>query len=71
MAAARLRSPRWCLGVPTLRDSMEASRGCSWSKRALNDRGTVAVVNSTFDRGEKSVIWLHQGQHFDERRLGR
>ena len=40
-------------------------------KGGLNDRGTVAVVNSTFDRGEKSVIWLHQGQHFDKRRPGR
>jgi hypothetical protein len=48
-----------------------SQQGLFMDKRALNDRGTVAVVNSTFDRGEKSVIWLHQGQHFDERRPGR
>ncbi len=39
-----------------------SQQGLFMDKVALNDSGTAAVVNSTFDRGEKSVIWLHQGQ---------
>lgn len=39
-----------------------SQQGLLMEKLALNDRGALAVVNSTFDRGDASYIWLHRGQ---------
>jgi len=38
-----------------------SQQGLLMDKLALNSNGAVAVVNSTFKRGERSAIWLHRG----------
>ncbi|PSQ73099.1 MAG: hypothetical protein BRD34_02935 [Bacteroidetes bacterium QH_6_64_77] len=39
-----------------------SQQGLLMDKVAFNGNGAVAVVNSTFKRGDKSAIWLHRGQ---------
>ncbi|MFB6274030.1 MAG: sialidase family protein [Salinibacter sp.] len=39
-----------------------SQQGLLAEKVAVSEEGTVAVVNSTFDRGEESAIWLYRGQ---------
>jgi len=39
-----------------------SQQGLLAEKISVNDGGDVAVVNSTFDRGEKSAIWLYRGR---------
>ncbi len=39
-----------------------SQQGLLMEKLAVNDDGTLAVVNSTFDRGTSSRIWLYRGR---------
>jgi hypothetical protein len=39
-----------------------SQQGLLAEKVSVGDRGEVAVVNSTFDRGEASAIWLYRGR---------
>lgn len=39
-----------------------SQQGLLMEKLAVNDAGELAVVNSTFKRGEASHIWLYRGQ---------
>lgn len=39
-----------------------SQQGLLMEKLAMNDAGTLAVVNSTFKRGETSHVWLYRGQ---------
>lgn len=39
-----------------------SQQGLLAEKISVNGHGHIAVVNSTFDRGEKSAIWLYQGR---------
>ena len=39
-----------------------SQQGLLAEKISVNDRGSIAVVNSTFDRGEKSAILLYRGR---------
>lgn len=39
-----------------------SQQGLLAEKISVNGHGDIAVVNSTFDRGEKSAIWLYQGR---------
>jgi hypothetical protein len=39
-----------------------SQQGLLAEKVSVGDRGGVAVVNSTFDRGEASAIWLYRGR---------
>jgi len=39
-----------------------SQQGLLMEKLAVNDAGHLAVVNSTFDRGNASRVWLYRGQ---------
>jgi hypothetical protein len=39
-----------------------SQQGLLMEKLAVNAAGHLAVVNSTFDRGEASHVWLYRGQ---------
>jgi hypothetical protein len=39
-----------------------SQQGLLMEKLAVNETGDLAVVNSTFDRGEASHIWLYRGR---------
>jgi hypothetical protein len=39
-----------------------SQQGLLMEKLAVNRAGALAVVNSTFDRGEASRVWLYRGQ---------
>lgn len=67
-AGAAYRRP-WRMNGPGSTDPADgfngSQQGLLMETLAVNDSGDIAVVNSTFERGVSSHIWLYRGQPSD------